>query len=1232
MLRSKGSVLIVTELLIFEILSTATYARNLCTPAGVYNITQKNSANVTDLLFALSLSDGVSEAKESLFCLTSETNTTHPIHLRIAVPPGGKLLVNVKEKSVKELTALPPGIKEASSLSSTFLQTVEEGWFRYMRFIDLEITPWRRNPATGSIELLETALIQVQGGRTSSQAVHDPLALPLYRAVVVNDENIEQWLGIRGNLSSQRPLTKELKESGTGISPVFAISVSHSGLYRITYNDLLGEGLINPAYSPARFHLLDAQGRTVAMDFIGDDDNLIEPGEYFLFYGEEYHPPPSRYNEFQHGVYTNTNIYHLRVDGGNPGVSSVDGTPNRGYPSLPYFLDSRRYETNRWFFSGTPTGNDDHWFWLWLNWSTPEPERSLTLPLDGFDPSAVGEIVHLEIELMGITQDAGFNPDHHVQVWQNNGNPPQLLFDETFDGFTRYRVQGDFSLDKFVEGDNILRTDIVNDLGVPVDVVLLDWINVKYPRKLTALEGSLVLQVPSGNHRLLIENFRSPEITLFDITDPMQPVKITGGQVQQGSSGYSILVDYSTPTDATLIALDNDALRNIDSLKPLSPEGPPMNHYFDYLVITSNDLAKYPIVQQYLEHRQSQGLRTELVTVEEIMQAYSGGIFDPEAIHKFLQDLFMNTPPPAPLYILFIGDTTFDYLNYFGNTDYQPGTTPLVPTWIEELPATGESLIANDMLFTRVVGNDGIPDLIAGRISARTRRELGDILSKLIQYDSASGGEWEQTIMMVADMPRGGEENVFETVHDSMATTYLSDPAYNPFVVKKIYHRLCCPGDETLMHNALVNAWNEGAVVLTYAGHGGHEFWGYTPFLESTDPALLTEFQPLSSLPFTLNISCRTGAFHKSTYGKTFWDAFMETFTKLPSRGVSAALAPSAVDDVITVSNTVPLFYEALFSPSYRYRRTGDVAFYTWVRLLESGAQSAGQNLVLFGDPAMKLRIPSIDAPQNLTAVAGDYEIDLTWAPVPGALGYLIYRAPAANGPYTRITASHVVGTTFMDQGLVPGTTYYYRITAVNSRLFESPWSNTVWAIPLEPTPGPPQNLTVTDPALGNTLDLVWSPPLSGPIYGYRIRYGTSSGTYDRTIVLGNVTAFRVFGLVNGQTYFFIVEARNSLGQYGPASNEASGVPTRDGEIGFPIIFPLLLTKQGSNVVLQWPVVSDAGFLEYHVYRDVQKDLQRTPPNILCLWTDPNQTTCTDTGSASYYYQVTYLDGSGEHQ
>lgn len=90
-----------------------------------------------------------------------------------------------------------------------------------------------------------------------------------------------------------------------------------------------------------------------------------------------------------------------------------------------------------------------------------------------------------------------------------------------------------------------------------------------------------------------------------------------------------------------------------------------------------------------------------------------------------------------------------------------------------------------------------------------------------------------------------------------------------------------------------------------------------------------------------------------------------------------------------------------------------------------------------------------IPTPSNLTAIAGDSQVSLSWDAVLGATGYNVKRSTASGGPYTTI-AGGVTGTSYVDTDVKNGTTYYYVVTAVDAES-ESDNSNEASATPVAP-------------------------------------------------------------------------------------------------------------------------------------------------------------------------------------
>jgi fibronectin type 3 domain-containing protein len=94
--------------------------------------------------------------------------------------------------------------------------------------------------------------------------------------------------------------------------------------------------------------------------------------------------------------------------------------------------------------------------------------------------------------------------------------------------------------------------------------------------------------------------------------------------------------------------------------------------------------------------------------------------------------------------------------------------------------------------------------------------------------------------------------------------------------------------------------------------------------------------------------------------------------------------------------------------------------------------------------------VTSVPSPPTLSAQAGDGRVSLSWTTAGGAQSYNVYRGTASNSE-TQLT-SVVGGTGYIDTLVANGTTYYYRITAVNANGQSAP-SNEVNATPAAAAP-----------------------------------------------------------------------------------------------------------------------------------------------------------------------------------
>jgi hypothetical protein len=91
---------------------------------------------------------------------------------------------------------------------------------------------------------------------------------------------------------------------------------------------------------------------------------------------------------------------------------------------------------------------------------------------------------------------------------------------------------------------------------------------------------------------------------------------------------------------------------------------------------------------------------------------------------------------------------------------------------------------------------------------------------------------------------------------------------------------------------------------------------------------------------------------------------------------------------------------------------------------------------------------PTIETLTGLGTAAPTHSVSLSWSSSPSAVvGYNLYRGARSGGPYTRINPVLNATTSYTDNSVQAGTTYYYVSTAVDGSGIESIYSNQQQAV-----------------------------------------------------------------------------------------------------------------------------------------------------------------------------------------
>ena len=265
-----------------------------------------------------------------------------------------------------------------------------------------------------------------------------------------------------------------------------------------------------------------------------------------------------------------------------------------------------------------------------------------------------------------------------------------------------------------------------------------------------------------------------------------------------------------------------------------------------------------------------------------------------------------------------------------------------------------------------------------------------------------------------------------------------------------------------------------------------------------------------------------------------------------PNANYYTVYRSTLVDTLGGASNTLNtiVLNNNITGTSYTDTSPTDGSIYSYFVTATSAGGTSGNSASVVGVP---LPAPPANAPAGLTAgIVQSTNITLNWSAVSGAVGYVIRRGASASGPFNYLMS--ITETTYTDVGLGANTTNYYQVLAVNAGGVSANSTVTV-TIP----PPAPASLGATP---GNAqIVLNWA-AASGAT-SYTLERGPSSGSETNYVTGLTGTSYTDTGLVNGNTYYYIVVAVGPGGTSGN-SPEAHATPSLAAA-------PALLWKGGAS-------------------------------------------------------------------
>ena len=661
------------------------------------------------------------------------------------------------------------------------------------------------------------------------------------------------------------------------------IAVTEPGLYGVSFESVFGR---KGKARKTKDLSLSRHGEPVAF-FVTPNRKKFKRKStlYFVSEGSELNP------------YGSEAVYELLASRAGTPMGLVDGRPV-GAPTSFYWKTVEREENL--LYQAAFENEESIWQWDWLF-----GPMTNSYPFEVENLSSAPENSKLRVWLHGAS-DFPEDPDHHVRLYVNG----TLITETWWDGETPHFVDAELGPGLLLEGENSLEIEEVGDTEAEYSMVMLDRFEVSYPAQLTnELEGSFtqpgVATLPGATGHL------------FDMTEA-QPRRLAGVQSGPGGLSFEALSDHRYLFASEVLTPE---VRRAPStgLKAAWSRA-------EYLVIGPREFLE--AAEPLLAHRREEGLISGGVATEDIYDEFGFGEATPESIKDFLSYVYHHWSEPTLRYVVLLGDGTYDTKDYLAT-----GVTSQVPVKILK---TQFVWTASDPWYGAINGDDVLPDVAIGRLPAASVGEVEKLVQKILDYET-NEGDPEAPVVLVADNPDHGGDFVANA--EELATTVLSGQELDELYLSEL--------GTAATRSEILNAFDSGASLISYMGHGAIHLWGNENLLNIWD---VDSLSPQTQQPLLLTMNCLNGYFHFP-----YFNSLSEELLKAEGKGVIAAFSPTG----FSLNSPAHRFHEAILEQvvNQNHGRLGDALLAAQGIYAHTGSFPELITVYhLLGDPALRLR------------------------------------------------------------------------------------------------------------------------------------------------------------------------------------------------------------------------------------------------------------------------------------
>lgn len=735
---------------------------------------------------------------------------------------------------------------------------------RNARVAGIVVSPYQFNPVTRELTYNSFVKLRVNfkrsGNNVSFKAEYDSYTADYLESAVVNFDQAKGFIGKKistqnntANYNWYNPDKKYLK-----------IYIKEMNVYRLTYEELEQNGLPVNGIHIDKLEMFSTEGE-VPLEIVDDGDSLFNAGDYLQFVGF----PPEATKYAKSNIYSKKNIYWLSAEAYSKGRRY---NVKNAYPTLPgtstqktigkiFMEKDTLYER----LGHAEDEKRDYWYWARVAGDNGTPSKNFSTSYS-FPSNKVEDnpVFTVRVAFHGMTTGA-----HKADIY--------ILSQKI--GELEWTGQEAAIFEKTVSSDSLNLAPVINVQveapgGIPYgesDEIRINWIEIEYLQYNRVFGQYFTFNANPINYGVAAKNevwrWQADSMKVYvpqrgDLLENVQDLDNGfGGWVFQDTTQDS--TRYFCVSDEYFMSPDSLALNVNSDLRDLSNGA-------DYIIITHPDFLEAATELAEFRRDNLEGYdqaRVRIINIFDIYNEFSYGMLDPDAIQDFLEHAFFFWQDPAPLYVVLMGDMSYDYRHLIKESRFN-----FIPSMPHHSVRYGQAV--SDNRFVCVSGDDAIPEMAIGRMSCETPEEAKELVKKVKNYPVDQSKSWHQNTLLIGAGQHDRDESRFGFNDQNLV---LDDDYINPngYSSNKVFLFPNKPRhyDHEGGTTEIREGFNSGAVIGNFFGHGGGYQWDAV-FI--TDDIYLLEND--GRLPFITSITCYTAHFDNQK-------VFGEQFNLFPDKG-----------------------------------------------------------------------------------------------------------------------------------------------------------------------------------------------------------------------------------------------------------------------------------------------------------------------------------------------------------